>query len=123
MKCLPLILLFAVASVTFSQQTQLPVSGRYPLQAHIVSVEIEQQQHLTNSTGEITTSHLMKAEIDGKTYLLAENLHLRQKRLFEHRTWLDVGFYPVRRTKHGFEFEYMEGDKLRHEELNIVSVE
>ena len=105
----------------FGQQP--PVSNKYPLQAHIVSVEIKQQQHLTNGTGETSTSHLVKAEIDGKTYRLAENLPLRQKRLFEHRTWLDAGFYPVRRTKHGFDVEYRDGDNVRHEELNIVSVE
>ena len=123
MKWLPLSLLFAVPSVAFSQQTQLPVSGKYPLHAHIVSVEIEQQQHLTNGTRERTTSHLMKAEIDGKTYRLAENMPLRQKRLCQHRTWSDVGLYPARRTKHGFKFEYRDGDNIRHEELNIVSVE
>ena len=102
---------------------QVAISEKYPLQAHIVSVEIEQEQHLTNGTGEITTSHVMRAEIGGKTYRLAERLSLRQKRPFQHRTWLDSGSYPARRTKHGFEFEYKDGERLRHEELNIMSVE
>lgn len=110
-----------LAWAAFGQE--VPVSKKYPLEAHIVSVEIEQQQHLTNGTGEFTTSHVMKAEIDGKTYRLAEDLLLRQKRPFQHRTWLDTGFYPARRTKHGFEFEYRDAGSVRHEELNIVSVE
>jgi hypothetical protein len=122
MKCLSIAVVTAVLALPAIAQ-QLPVSSKYPLQAHIVSVEIEQQQHLTNSDGESTTSHLIKADISGKTYRLAEDSGLRQKRPFHHRTWLDTGFYPARRTKHGFEFEYLDGDNVRHEELNIVSVE
>jgi hypothetical protein len=95
---------------------QLQVSEKYPLQAHIVSVEMEQQQHFQDGTGGTSTWHLMKAEIDGKTYGLAV---LAQP--FRHRNWLHTGFYPVRQTKRGFEFEYMDGGKLRHEELRIVS--
>jgi hypothetical protein len=122
MKCVAIAALtILLASAAVGQQ--VPVSKKYPLQAHIVSVEIEQQQHLTNGTGEFTTSHVMKAEIGGKTYRLAEDLLLRQKRPFQHRTWLDAGFYPARRTKHGFEFEYRDAETVRHEELNIVSVE
>ena len=97
---------------------QLPVSDKYPLQAHIVSVEMEQQQLITDGTGGTSTWHLMKAEINGKTYGLSVYV-----RPFQHRNWLHTGFYPVRQTKHGFEFEYMDGGKLRHEELHIVSEE
>jgi hypothetical protein len=122
-RCLPLLLLFAVPSIAFSQQAQLPVSAKYPLQAHIVSVEMEQEQNLTNGTGKTSTSHLVKAEIDGKTYRLAVDPVRLQQRPFQHRTWLQPGFYPARRAKHGFEFEYSDGDKARHEELRIVSEE
>ena len=119
-KWLFLILAFAAPAAAFPQQTKLPVSSKYPLQAHIVSVEIEQKQHLSDGSGEISESHLMKAEIDGKTYGLAVPDNLLKKRPFEHRTWLETGFYPARRIKHGFEFEYMDGDKVRHEELQIL---
>jgi hypothetical protein len=120
---LPLVLFFAVVFSGFAQQPQLPVSKKYPLQAQIVSVETEQQQNLTNGNGETSITHLVKAEIDGKTYRLSIKLSLRQKRPFQHHTWLQPGFYPAHKTEHGFEFEYQDGDKIRHEELHIVSVE
>ena len=124
MKWLPLILLLAVPSLAFSQQDQqLPVSNKYPLQAHIVSVETVQQQNLTNGTGDTSESHLVKAEIDGKTYRLSVKLPRLEKRPFQHRTWLQPGLYPARRTTHGFEFEYQDGDKVRHEELRIATEE
>lgn len=121
MKWLGLFLLVALPSAASSQQAQLPVSNKYPLEAHIVSVEIEQQQHLTNGSGEISTRRLMKTEVDGKTYLLVANPPPLDKRPFEHRTWLNTGVYPARRTKRGFEVEYKDGDKVRHEELQIMS--
>jgi len=117
------ILLFACGVSAFAQQPQLPVSKKFPLQANIVSVETQQQQDLTNGTGETSTTHLVKAEIGGKTYRLSIKLPLRQKRPFQHHTWLQPGLYPARRTTHGFEFEYQDGDKVRHEELHIVTVE
>jgi hypothetical protein len=116
-------LLFACGVSAFAQQPQLPVSKKFPLQANIVSVETQQQQDLTNGTGETSTTHLVKAEIGGKTYRLSIKLPLRQKRPFQHHTWLQPGLYPARRTTHGFEFEYQDGDKVRHEELHIVTVE
>jgi hypothetical protein len=117
------ILVFSSALSAFAQQPQLPVSKNFPLQANIVSVETQQQQDLTNGTGETSTTHLVKAEIGGKTYRLSIKLPLRQKRPFQHHTWLQPGLYPARRTTHGFEFEYQDGDKVRHEELHIVTVE
>jgi hypothetical protein len=117
------ILVFSSALAAFAQQPQLPVSKNFPLQANIVSVETQQQQDLTNGTGETSTTHLVKAEIGGKTYRLSIKLPLRQKRPFQHHTWLQPGLYPARRTTHGFEFEYQDGDKVRHEELHIVTVE
>jgi hypothetical protein len=117
------ILLFISALSAFAQQPQLPVSKKFPLQANIVSVETQQQQDLTNGTGETSTTHLVKAEIGGKTYRLSIKLPLRQKRPFQHHTWLQPGLYPARRTTHGFEFEYQDGDNVRHEELHIVTVE
>jgi hypothetical protein len=107
--------------VAFPQQDQLPVSDKYPLRAHMVSVEIEQQQHLTNGSGEISTRRLMTTEIADKTYLLVVSAPPVQERSFQHRTWLSTGFYPARRTKHGFDLEYRDGDKVRHEELRIMS--
>jgi hypothetical protein len=113
------ILLFAgVTQAAFSQQSQPPVSSKYPLRAHIVSVEIEQQQN--HGSGEISTRRLMKTEIEGKTYILVADPPPLEERAFEHRTPLNTGFYPARRTKHGFEFEYNDGEKVRHEELHIM---
>jgi hypothetical protein len=120
---LPIVVLIAVVSPAFPQEPQLPVSSKYPLQANIVSVETQQRQDLTNGTGETSTTHLVKAEIAGKTYRLSVKLSLHQKRPFQHRSWLQPGLYPARRTSGGFEFEYRDGDKVRHEELRIVSVE
>ncbi len=117
------VLVLSSALSAFAQQPQLPVSKNFPLQANIVSVETQQQQDLTNGTGETSTTHLVKAEIGGKTYRLSIKLPLRQKRPFQHHMWLQPGLYPARRTTHGFEFEYQDGDKVRHEELHIVTVE
>lgn len=120
MKWLPIILFVAVLPAAFARQDEPPVSSKYPLRAHIVSIETEQQQKLTNGTGETSTRRLMKAEIDGKTYVLAVSAPPLDERPFEHRASLNTGFYPARRTKHGFEFEYRDGDKVRHEELRIT---
>ena len=120
MKWLSFFFLLAVSPPGLAQQAQLPLSGKYPLRAHIVSVETEQQQNLTNGHDEISTRRLMKTEIDGKTYGLALSQPPVEERAFQHRMPLNAGFYPARRTKHGFEFEYKDGDKVRHEELRIV---
>jgi hypothetical protein len=120
--CLLSIVPFALLAA-LAQEPPLPVSDKFPLPAHIVSVETQQQQDLTNGTGETSTTHLVKAEIEGKTYRLSVKLALSQKRPFQHRMWLRPGVYPARRTAHGFEFEYRDGEKVRHEELHIVSVE
>jgi hypothetical protein len=40
---------------------QLQVSEKYPLEAHIVSVEMEQQQIVRNGSGGTSTWHLMKS--------------------------------------------------------------
>jgi hypothetical protein len=123
-KWLYLIVLFAAAFAAFAQQPDLPVSKKYPLQAHIVSVETEEhQQDLINGSGKTSEVHLVKAEIDGKTYRLTIKLPMRDVRPFQHRTWLQPGTYPARRTTHGFEFEYKDGDKVRHEELRIATEE
>jgi hypothetical protein len=120
MRRLSLFLLLAMPPLAATaQDVQLPVSAKYPLQAHIVSIEMEQQEN--HSSGEISTRRLMKTEVDGKTYLLVATPPPLDKRPFERRTWLNTGLYPARRTKHGFEFEYKDGDKVRHEELHISS--
>ena len=124
MKWLPLIVFLIVPARAFAQQPDLPVSNEYPLKAQIVSVETEeQQQDLTNGSGKTSELHLVKAEIEGKTYRLTVKLPLREKRPFQHRSWLQPGSYPARRTTHGFEFEYRDGDKVRHEELRIATEE
>src|ERR1700690_300337 len=103
-KCLlPIVVLIALVSPAFSQESQLPVSSKYPLQANIVSVETQQRQDLTNGTGETSITHLVRAEIAGKTYRLSVKLSLHQKRPFQHRSWLQPGLYPARRTSGGFE--------------------
>jgi hypothetical protein len=104
----------------FSKQDQLPASDKYPLQAHIVSIETEQQQHLTDGAAQIHTRRLMKTEIAGKTYMLALTNSGLEPHALQHRLPLDTGFYPARRTKKGFEVEFRDGDKIRHEELDIV---
>lgn len=118
MKWLLFILLSTPPSIALAQQDQPQVSNKYPLRAHIVSVETEQQQN--HGSGEISTRRLMKTEIEGKTYILAVDKPPVEERPFEHRTWLPAGFYPARRTKHGFELEYSDSGKIRHEELKIV---
>ena len=118
MKRLSLILWSTVPLAAFSQQGQLPPSSKYPLQAHIVSLETE--QHENHASGDISTRQLMKTEIEGKTYILVADKPPVEERPFEHRASLPTGFYRVRRTKHGFEFEYTDGDKVRHEELRII---
>ena len=123
MKWLLLILSSGIPAASFAQQPDLPVSEKYPLKANIVSVETEVQQDLTNSEGKTSELHLVKAEIEGKTYRLAVKLPLREKRPFQHRSWLQPGLYPARRTTHGFEFEYRDGDRIRHEELRIATEE
>jgi hypothetical protein len=122
-KWLLLILSLGIPVASFAQQPDLPVSEKYPLKANIVSVETEVQQDLTNSEGKTSELHLVKAEIEGKTYRLAVKLPLREKRPFQHRSWLQPGLYPARRITHGFEFEYRDGDKIRHEELRIATEE
>lgn len=112
------IAVFAALAALPAFGQQLQVSDKYPLRAHIVSVEMEQRQHMYQGTGGTSTWQLMKAEINGRTYGLAPPTGR-----FQHRNWLHIGFYPVRQTKHGFEFEYMDGNKVRHEELRIVSEE
>lgn len=118
MKRLSLIFWLTFPLVALSQQAQLPRSSKYPLQAHIVSLETE--LHENHASGDISTRQLMKTEIEGKTYILVADKPPVEERPFEHRTSLPTGFYPARRTKHGFEFEYSDGDKVRHEELRIT---
>jgi hypothetical protein len=100
---------------------ELAVSDKYPLRAHIVSVEMQQQQTITEGTGGTSTWHLMKADIDGTTYGLS--IAFRPFSQFRHFNWLERGFYPARHAGCGFEFEYMDGGKIRHEELCIMSEE
>ena len=123
MKWLPLLLLLAGPFGAFAQQADLPVSDKFPLRAQIVSVETVQRQSLTNGTGETSETHLVKAEIDGKTYRLTVKVPRLEKRPFQHRAWLQPGAYPARRTNHGFDFEYRDGDRIRHEELRIATEE
>jgi hypothetical protein len=121
LKRLILIFCFAVPSLLFAQSDQPAVSAKYPLEAHIVSVETVQQQN--HGTGDTSESHLVKAEIGGKSYRLTVKQSRLEKRPFQHRVWLQPGVYPARRTDHGFEFEFKDGDKLRHEELRIATEE
>lgn len=112
--------MLAVAIVPGLFAQALQTSAKYPLTAHIVSVEMEQQAIVINGVGGTSNWHLMKTEIDGKMYGLAAEQHPF------HRppTWLHEGAYPARRTKNGFDLEYIDSrGKVQHEELTIMSEE
>ncbi|MBZ5696198.1 MAG: hypothetical protein LAN36_12660 [Acidobacteriia bacterium] len=116
------IAVFAVLAGLPAFGQQLPVSGKYPLQAHIVSVESQQEQYLQDGTGGTYERHLMRTEINGKVYGLRDDTPISIRHRAER--WLHTGFYPARATKNGFELEYVDvGGKLRHGGFSIVSEE
>lgn len=118
MKRLVTLFLIACISPIFGQGLQ--TSAKYPLAAKIISVEMEQQQRVVNGVGGTSTWHLMKTEINGKTYgLVATDRPFRRP-----ESWLHIGTYPARQTKNGFDLQFIDsGGKVRHEELQIVSEE
>jgi hypothetical protein len=63
--------------------------------------------------------HLMKTIIGDKLYGLA----VRPPKAFIRGKWLEVGTYPAKRVKDGFEFQYLDGKTIRHETLIIKSEE
>lgn len=104
-----LMLLLAVLSLTV-----LSLGADFHLTAHVKRIEQDQKLY----EGTTRNWHLVIAEIDGHTYGLEV-----QRRSFHQLDWLHVGDYPCQRTKHGFEFQYQEGDKTHTREFKIVSEE
>jgi len=71
-----------------------------------------------DAKGNMSTRHLLNAEINGKLYNLASDRQTSASRA----GWFHNGIYPCRPSKHGFEFEYIDDKgKLQHVELHIVS--
>jgi hypothetical protein len=132
----PLLVWLCVVSV---QAQTLHTSSQYPLEAHIIKVEMRTGSAGTSSvytdptTGAVSggggggtyTWHLMKAIIGDTLYgLSVPNGASIYGISVQHRDWLEVGTYPVKRVKNGFEFQYLDSTgKVRHEVLRIESEE
>jgi hypothetical protein len=131
-----LVLGCAVSAVA---QTQVLVSKDYPLQANIIAVEMRTassptQGVSTDSDGNVSggggggtyTWHLMKTVIGDKLYGLAVPLSQFRGPFgipLGHRAWLEIGSYSAKRVKDGFELQYLDNKKVRHETLLIQSEE
>lgn len=118
----------------------LTTSIEYPLEARIIAVEMRTASRgtegvSTDSDGKVSggggggtyTWHLMKAVIGDKLYGLAVLLNQARGPFgipLGQRNWLEVGSYPAKRVKNGFEFQYSDDKgKVRHELLVIQSEE
>jgi hypothetical protein len=118
----------------------IATSTEYPLLARIIAVEMRTASTNTkgvsaDSNGNVSggggggtyTWHLMKAVIGDKLYGLAVLLNQARGPFgipLGQRAWLEVGSYPVKRVKNGFEFQYSDDKgKVRHELLVIQSEE
>lgn len=118
----------------------LTTSIEYPLEARIIAVEMRTASRgtegvSTDSDGKVSggggggtyTWHLMKAVIGDKLYGLAVLLNQARDPFgipLGQRNWLEVGSYPAKRVKNGFEFQYSDDKgKVRHELLVIQSEE
>ncbi len=118
----------------------LTTSTEYPLLAHITAVEMRTASKGTegvssDSNGNVSggggggtyTWHLMRAVIGDKLYGLAVLLNQARGPFgipLGQRNWLEVGSYPAKRVKNGFEFQYSDDKgKVRHELLVIQSEE
>jgi hypothetical protein len=125
MKQVMIAIFVVLVSVMSNAQAQsaLSTSDKYPLMAHVKKVDMGQQ----TIEGTSHNTHVMIAEIDGHTYGLQAIVYPRRYgfvTVAPHMNWLQIGDYPCRPTKKGFEFEYYdENSKLRHEDLAIVSEE
>jgi hypothetical protein len=110
---------------------EIATSTEYPLLARIIAVEMRTASSGTervraDSDGNVTggggggtyTWQLMKAVIGDKLY------GLRVYGTWGHRAWLEIGSYPAKRFKNGFEFQYADDKgKVRHQFLTIQSEE
>lgn len=121
----------------------IATSTEYPLLARIIAVEIrtasrDAQPISTDPSypdrpatggggGGTHTWHLMKAVIGDKLYGLAVLLNQARGPFgipLGQRAWLEIGSYPAKRVKNGFEFQYSDDKgKVRHELLVIQSEE
>jgi hypothetical protein len=132
------VLMCAVSTV--AQTPVLATSTEYPLSARIIAVEMRTASKgtegvSTDSNGNVSggggggtyTWHLMKVAIGDKLYGLAVPLNQFRGSFgipLGHRAWLEVGSYPAKRVKQGFEFQYLDDKgKVRHELLSIQSEE
>ena len=113
------LILATAAAVT--GQAVLKTSKEFPLEARIVAVEKRNSPYQDSGHPGANTYewHLMKTVIGDKLYGLAAT-----NGLFAKRNWLEVGSYPARKVKDGFDLEYLDDNgKLRHEVLSIKSEE
>ncbi|MGA9527769.1 MAG: hypothetical protein WBS24_06610 [Terriglobales bacterium] len=90
----------------------------FPLIAHVKRIELDKKLILAQGTGGTKNIHLVIAEIEGRTY----GLEVRRGS-FHQLDWLHVQDYPCRKSKHGFELQYQDGEKTRMREFVIVSEE
>ena len=131
-----IIIFFGALSV---RAQELHTSPQYPLEARIINVEMRTGSAGTSgvytdpTTGAVSggggggtyTWHLMKAVIGDRLYGLSVPLGVSLYGIqVQHRSWLEVGTYPAKRVKNGFDFQYLDdAGKVRHEVLRIESEE
>jgi|ERR1700675_3386151 len=127
-----------LCAVSVNAQT-LKTSSAYPLEAHIIKVETRTGSNGTSgvytdpNTGAVSggggggtyTWHLMETIIGDKLYGLSVPGSVTLYGVpVQHRPWLEIGTYPAKRVKNGFEFQYIDNrGKVRHEVLHIESEE
>jgi len=117
----------------------LTTSIEYPLEARIIAVEMRTATRSTegvstDSDGKVSggggggtyTWHLMKAVIGDKLYGLAVLLNQARGPFgipLGQRNWLEVGSYPAKRVKNGFEFQSSDDKGKVHHELLVIQSE
>jgi hypothetical protein len=102
-------------------QTVLKTSFEYPLEARIIAVEKRNSPYEDSGHPGANTYqwHLMKTVIGDKMFGLAATTGV-----LSGRTWLDVGTYPAKKVKHGFDVQYVDDKgRVQHEVLTIKSEE
>jgi hypothetical protein len=117
--------------VNQASQSLVQTSTEYPLNARIIAVEMHTGSHSSSSVstdyeGKVSGEgsggtyewHLMKTVIGDKLYGLS--VHGAP---FHKRNWLEMGSYPAKRVKGGFEVQYSDKGKVHHEVLFINSEE
>jgi hypothetical protein len=117
---------------------EIATSTEYPLLARIVAVEMRTASSNTrgvssDSSGNVSggggggtyTWHLMKTVIGDKLYGLSVPFSGKLYGIsLSHRNWLEIGSYPAKRIRNGFEVQYLDDKgKTRHETLLIQSEE